>query len=624
MLQCCAGQKGGCEAAIHAMQSMASKEETEGVLLIDAENAFNSLNRMNAMANIQALCPSLAKIVINTYRTSTDLYIQGECIKSEEGITQGDPLAMSIYAIGILPLICKINDLARQIWYADDAAAADKLTQLKEWWDEIVKVGPDYGYFVNPGKTWLIVREEHFGAAESIFHSTGIKITATGQRYLGSAVGEDSFKEAFVKGKVEDWVDEIIKLSKIAETQPQAAYCALTHSLSSKWMFLMRSAGENVKLFCPLEEALRNHLILALTGRRVSDIERKVMALPTRLGGLGIPIPMEEAKLQHEGSTRITKPLVECMLGQVQQCSYVTREKQSKERVLLKKTKRSYHQRKAEEILSEPSLSMQMKKALELAREKGASNWVSTLPIGDYGFDLHKGAFRDAIALRYGWKPENLPKDCVCGKSFSVEHALSCSKGGFPTIRHNEVRDYMAELMKEVCTEVSTEPELQPITGEVMRGRSANVQEGARLDVRAKGFWQRGQDAFFDVRVFNPLAPSNRCQNPYEAHEKVKCRAYEQRVREVERGTFTPLVMSATGGMGKRTQIVFKRLASMIASKKKQHYSRVMNWMRCVMSYSLLRSAIMCLRGSQCRNFHANHSCDTIQLSVVEGRVPFH
>jgi hypothetical protein len=133
VLQCCAGQKGGCEAAIHAMQSMASKEETEGVLLIDAENAFNSLNRMNAMANIQALCPSLAKIVINTYRTSTDLYIQGECIKSEEGITQGDPLAMSIYAIGIRLLICKTSDLTRQNLiiiigiYADDATAADKL-----------------------------------------------------------------------------------------------------------------------------------------------------------------------------------------------------------------------------------------------------------------------------------------------------------------------------------------------------------------------------------------------------------------------------------------------------------------------------------------------------------------
>ena len=66
-----------------------------------------------------------------------------------------------------------------------------------------MKVGPDYGY---PGKTWLIVKGEHFGAAESIFYSTGIKITGTCQRYLGSAVVEESFKEAFIKGKVEDWV----------------------------------------------------------------------------------------------------------------------------------------------------------------------------------------------------------------------------------------------------------------------------------------------------------------------------------------------------------------------------------------------------------------------------------
>ena len=60
------------------------------------------------------------------------------------------------------------------------------------------------------------------------------------------------------------------------------------------------------------------------------------------------------------------------------------------------------------------------------------------------------------------------------------------------------------------------------------------MQEGARLDVQAKGFWQREQDAFFNVKVFNPLAPSNQCQNPSETHKKEKCRAYKQRVREVE------------------------------------------------------------------------------------------
>ena len=47
-----------------------------------------------------------------------------------------------------------------------------------------------------------------------------------------------------------------------------------------------------------------------------------------------------------------------------------------------------------------------------------------------YGLTLHKGAFRDALALRYGWTPANLyiPTHCACGASMSVEHALSCPK----------------------------------------------------------------------------------------------------------------------------------------------------------------------------------------------------
>ena len=91
---------------------------------------------------------------------------------------------------------------------------------------------------------------------------------------------------------------------------------------------------------------------------------------------------------------------------------------------------------------------------------------------------------------------------------FNVEYALSCPKGGFPTIRHNEIRDITASLLTEVCTEVCVEPELQPATPDQLNGASANSRDGARLDVSANGVWGgRYQKTFFDVRVFNPLAP---------------------------------------------------------------------------------------------------------------------
>ena len=93
------------------------------------------------------------------------------------------------------------------------------------------------------------------------------------------------------------------------------------------------------------------------------------------------------------------------------------------------------------------------------------------------------------VALRYGWSPKNLPFSCVCGRSNrdNIEHALSCPNGAFPTIRHNDIRDFTAELMSEVCHDVSTEPPLQPLSGESLSLRTANQDVGARLDIKASG-----------------------------------------------------------------------------------------------------------------------------------------
>ena len=150
------------------------------------------------------------------------------------------------------------------------------------------------------------------------------------------------------------------------------------------------------------------------------------------------------------------------------------------------------------------SLSNDLQYAMDLAQEKGASNWLTTLPIREHGFTLHKGDFRDALALRYGWT--RCPSHCPCGTSFSVEHALSYPKGGFPTIRHNEVHDLSAGLMSQVCHDVGIEPVLQPLNGEEFVGASTICENDARLDIVARGFWlARGEHSFFDnYKNFQP------------------------------------------------------------------------------------------------------------------------
>ena len=123
-------------------------------------------------------------------------------------------------------------------------------------------------------------------------------------------------------------------------------------------------------------------------------------------------------------------------------------------------------------------LSSSLHRSVLLSGESGSSSWLTALPLSEHAFALHKGAFRDALCLRYGWLPPLLPSSCVCGKQFTVEQTLGCPCGGFPSIRHNELRDITAELLTEVCHSVGVEPILQPLTGEQFSYRSANVEDG--------------------------------------------------------------------------------------------------------------------------------------------------
>ena len=119
-----------------------------------------------------------------------------------------------------------------------------------------------------------------------------------------------------------------------------------------------------------------------------------------------------------------------------------------------------------------------------LSSEKGSSSWVTALPLTYHGFCLHKVAFCDALCLRYGWRSPLLPSNCVCGKQFTVEHALYCPCGG---LRHNELRDITAGILIEFCHSAEVEPSLQPLSGEFFQHRSAIVEDGARLDIVANG-----------------------------------------------------------------------------------------------------------------------------------------
>jgi hypothetical protein len=498
------------------------------------------------------------------------------------------------------------------------------ITNLREWWDDLARLGPGYGYFPNPSKTWLVTKEDCHLDAVGAFDGTDICITSVGRPHLGAALGSPAYINQFAAERVDQWAGEVRSLTAIAATQPHAAYAAFTHGLSSKWSYLFRTIPNVSNHFLRLENIIRMEFIPALTGNPPpNNSDRDLFALPARLGGLSLRDPAKYSDQEFAASMLISEPLVKQIRVQHTDYAYECLANQVKAKATIHRLRREQVAQAAEELKS--TLSNTRIRAMELAAERGASNWLTTLPIDEFGFSLHKGAFTDALALRYGWPPSHIPAHCDCGVTFSVQHALSCPRGGFPMVRHNEIRDITANLLTEVCHDVQIEPCLQPLTGESLAGASSNTSDGARLDIAVNGFWGgRFERTYLDVRVFNPLAVSNRStsiNSCYRKHEDEKKRAYEQRVREVEHSTFTPLVFSATGGMAKQSTTFYKRLASLLADKWEQPYSSTLCWLRCRISFSLLRSAIQCIRGARSSHGHACRSTPPIDLVNKEAQI---
>ena len=163
---------------------------------------------------------------------------------------------------------------------------------------------------------------------------------------------------------------------------------------------------------------------------------------------------------------------------------------------------------------------------------------------------FHKSDFRDCVRLRYGKELDRMPDKCACRVKFDINHALNCHLGDFINIRHNEIRNFIGGMISLVQNDVKIEPELQPLHDEQFHLASTLTADQARPDVRARGFYRAGQQAYFDIKVLNPNAESYSkllMKIVYDRAEKQKIRAYNDRIVNVEHGTFVPLIFSTSG-----------------------------------------------------------------------------
>ena len=682
-VQLCVGIPSACEIATHAVRQMFNGEEAvEGVLLIDASNAFNSVNRIAALHNIPRVCPAAGQVFRNCYSSPIALFVDGgERVLSREGTCQGDPLAMS-YALATQPLVQELAvacPTTSQIWFADDDAALGKLLALRSYWDKVDAAGPGYGYFPNSRKSVLLVKPEMECKAREIFSGTGVAISVDGTRYLGSAVGNPDFVKTYINKQVESWSSQVKSCATMAESQPHAAYHVMVNSIQRRWSYALRSTDISPENFAPLDAALDSGFLPSLTGRPIDSdgALRGLLSLPARNGGLNIPVPSAQAAAEYAASKHITEPYVKLLstmaddapppssspviassvripsavpvdspdvapgvlscsescspvqpvehdvpVGSGEKLVAVRRECQSRSRQhrIARRDAAS-----ASVQLLRPQLSQVQNRLVESALEPGVSSWLTACPRSDLQMVLSKRDFRDALCIRYGFPVDGLSETCVCGQDMTVDHAFVCPSGGYPSARHNELRDLLASVIREVQPDVEVEPRLLPLSGESLPHRTCNRDQEARVDIRARGFWTRQQEAFFDVRVTHPkasLLSRSEIKSHLLASEREKKRQYASRIVQVDHGVFTPLVFSTYGQCAPECRLFLKRLIGEIVNKDKElHYSMVMQHLRCRISFCLLRWAITCLRGSRSsyttrQSSHFSSQCRQLGLTV--------
>ena len=195
-------------------------------------------------------------------------------------------------------------------------------------------------------------------------------------------------------------MQEVRTLSRIARTEPQAAYSAFTHGLAGRWNYLTRLSPTFREFLEPLERTIRTEHLASLTGRCISDLERSLLHLPACLGGLAHAVCNPCLAVEHsfQSTSEQVKPVVDYILDPESttledalaahsECVANARERLQYDQML--------HAEDVFQALSQPGQC-----AMELSQERGASSWLTAWPLASHGFSLSKGEFRDALCMR--------------------------------------------------------------------------------------------------------------------------------------------------------------------------------------------------------------------------------
>jgi len=186
------GLESDTKAEIHAARKSYEGENSECLLLVDADNAFNKLNRKVSLENTKRLCPPMYTYLRQQLQhTRHALSGKWEAHTVTGGCDARDNAARPcMYALSTRPLVQALsnetaNGEVKQVWYADDSSAVGSLAGVKKWREYLQVKGPDFGYCLKPVKTILLIKQSSLmQSTQKLFKDDRIKITDQGERHL--------------------------------------------------------------------------------------------------------------------------------------------------------------------------------------------------------------------------------------------------------------------------------------------------------------------------------------------------------------------------------------------------------------------------------------------------------
>ena len=579
-------------------------------LLVDARNGFNELSRKAAMWTLRHLWPNGSRFAFNCYKHASILVLRNrgkasEFILSREGVTQGDPISMVVYGLALVPLAKSIRSAVPNLiqpWYADDVALSGRCSDIAKAMDLLNKYGPARGYYGEPQKSVIVCSELTTPTAQSLLEKFKFQY-CNGHRYLGGFIGSEARKQQWLQPQIAKWCNGVELLAKVARRFPQTAYAGLSKSLQAEWQYLQRVCPNLSKVFGPVEDAISQVFLPSLLNTSTEMITplRELTTLPVSSAGLGLPDPTQSAEFNFKASVGITKTLSQSLSLNTELGAEDFHKTSANIRSMFKKEKANADEEKFSSICS----TLDATSVRRLTRCKDTGSWLTLFPNSLNGTDLAPDEFRDSLLLRFGITPPSLPDKCSgCCAPFSVDHAMSCKKGGLIMLRHNDLKHEWTMLCAEALPR-------RAITDEPLIHTSQDVQaagdEGTlplpeiRGDIGVHGFWRPGNTTIFDIRVTDTDATSQINKDPnkiLQQHEKMKKDKYYD-ICQARNRHFTPLVFSIDGLRGQEANAACKRLAALISKKWSRPYSEVCGYVRSRIAIALVRSASNCLRADR-------------------------